>query len=105
MNLPEISERVRRQAPAFRQTGVTSVFVFGSRARGDYREDSDLDLFVDYDALGKPPSYFKLIEIENQLSDELGIAVSITTKRSLHPLMRNTIEREAIRIILWLAIP
>jgi predicted nucleotidyltransferase len=41
---------------------------------------------------------FRLMQIEEDLSRDLGIPVTITTRNALHPLMRENIERDAIRV-------
>ena len=39
------------------------------------------------------------MQIEEALSKTLGVPVTITTRNALHPLMRDSIEREAIRVM------
>jgi uncharacterized protein len=84
---------------ALRENGATALFIFGSRARGTERPDSDLDLFIDYDPTGKIPNMFRLMQIEEKISRALGIPVTITTRTALHPLMKESIERDAVRVI------
>lgn len=72
--------------------------MFGSRAVGTTRPDSDLDLFIDYDPEAKVPNVLRLMQIEEDISGALGIPVSITTRNALHPLMKRSIERDAIRV-------
>jgi predicted nucleotidyltransferase len=62
------------------------------------RPDSDLDLFIDYDAEAKIPNMLRLMQIEDEISQALAIPVTITTRNALHPLMRESIERDAIRV-------
>ncbi len=84
---------------ALRQSGATGLYIFGSRARGDYRRDSDLDLFIDYDQEAKVPNIFRLMQLEDEISERVGMPVTITTRNALHPLMKRDIEREAIRVL------
>jgi len=84
---------------ALRANGVTGLYMFGSRARRAERPDSDLDLFVDYDPGARIPNMFRLMQIEAEISRALGVPVTITTRNALHPLMKNAIERDAIRIL------
>jgi uncharacterized protein len=65
--------------------------------RGVERDDSDLDLFIDYDPAVKIPNLFRLMQIEEKISEILGIPVTITTRDALHPLMKKNIERDAVR--------
>jgi hypothetical protein len=71
---------------------VRSMEVFGSFVRGDEREDSDLDLLVTFDEV---PTLFRFVEIENYLSDELGVKVDLVMKDSLKPAIGKRILEEA----------
>ena len=99
MDRQELIERLRQHGTALRGTGATGLFLFGSRASGPARDDSDLDLFIDYDANAKVPSLLQLMQIEDDMSRALGIPVTITTRNALHPLMKDGIERDAIRVL------
>jgi uncharacterized protein len=73
--------------------GVTGIRVFGSFARGDAREDSDLDLLVD--AGHQTPPWFPgglLFDLE----PELGRRVDVAEESSLDPQIRERVRREAI---------
>jgi uncharacterized protein len=90
---------LRKYDAALRDAGATGVFIFGSRARGTHRSDSDLDLFIDYNPAVRVPKMFRLMQIEEEISKALGIPVTITTRNALHPLMKDSIERDAVRIL------
>jgi len=98
MSQAKLIEVLRNYDGALRDNGATGLFIFGSRALGTEREDSDLDLFIDYDPEQKIPNMFRLMQIEDAISQALGIPVTITTRNALHPLMRESIERDAIRV-------
>jgi uncharacterized protein len=98
MNQATLIEVLRNYDAALRETGATGLFVFGSRAVGTQRPDSNLDLFIDYDAATKIPNMFCLMQIEDEISEALGIPVTITTRNALHPLMKESIEQDAIRV-------
>ena len=88
-----LSER----ADAIRALGATSLYLFGSVARDEARETSDLDLFIDYD----PESSFNaldLVGIKIFLEDELSLPVDITTRDSLHPMLKDRIETSAMQV-------
>ncbi len=42
---------------------------------------------------------FRLMKIEEEMSGTLGVPVTITTRGALHPLMKDSIERDAIRVL------
>jgi len=73
--------------------GVTSVRVFGSFARGEAREDSDLDLLVE--AGPQTPPWFPGGFLSD-LETELGRRVDVAEEDGLHPLIRGRILEEAI---------
>lgn len=74
---------------------ASRIAVFGSRARDDAREDSDLDLLVSF-ATAK--SLFKLVAIERELSETLGLKVDLLTEAALSPHLRERI-RSQLRVI------
>lgn len=76
--------------------GATSVRVFGSRARGDARPDSDLDLLV---TVRSGTSLLDVIAMQQDLEDLLGIKVEVITEPALHPLLRDEILAEAKPLI------
>ena len=99
MDRNALIEALRRYDAALRENGATGLFIFGSRARGAHRPDSDLDLFIDYDPAESVPNIFRLMQLEEEIAETLGIAVTITTRNALHPLMRDSIERDAVRVL------
>jgi predicted nucleotidyltransferase len=73
------------------------LYLFGSAARDEARADSDLDLFIDYDPR-KKFSLVDLVGIKHFLKDSLGVAVDVTTRDSLHSMLRQDIEKSALRV-------
>ena len=98
MNKAALIEVLRIYGAALRENGATGLFIFGSRAVDMPRPDSDLDLLIDYAPEAKVPNMFSLMQIEDDISKALGIPVTITTRNALHPLMKENIERDAIRV-------
>lgn len=68
-----------------REFHVSSLGLFGSFVKGTQRQDSDLDVLVTFE---KAPSLLRLIELENQLSDRLGLKVDLVMRDSLKPWIR-----------------
>lgn len=85
------------KADAVKAMGATALYLFGSTARDQASAESDLDLFIDYD----PAQGFSLLDlagIKLFLEEELRQSVDVTTRDSLHPLLREDIQQSAIRI-------
>jgi len=72
------------------------VGVFGSYARGDEDERSDLDLLIDTE---QRVDLLTLIGIEQELSDALGLKVDLVTVRSLNPSIQHYIKKDLVRIL------
>ena len=92
----EVASLVERVLPILRRYRVRRAGVFGSYARGEARPDSDLDLLVE---LASGSSLLDLVGLEQALSDELQMKVEATTYRALHPLLRDRILQDEIRIL------
>ncbi|TWF57183.1 nucleotidyltransferase family protein [Neorhizobium alkalisoli] len=97
MKRSEAIEKLLQQADAIRALGATSLYLFGSVARDEAGPQSDLDLFIEYDP-DKKFSLIDLVGIKLFLEDELGGEVDVTTRKSLHPRLKDRIENSAIRV-------
>ncbi|WP_295584686.1 nucleotidyltransferase family protein [uncultured Lamprocystis sp.] len=78
-----------------RRFGVTSLALFGSRLRGDAREDSDIDILVAFDG---PATSERFFGVQFYLEDILGHPVDLVTEKALRAELRPHIEREAVRV-------
>ncbi|NOT00089.1 MAG: nucleotidyltransferase family protein [Phycisphaerales bacterium] len=88
-----VLETMREQVLAIaREHGATRVRVFGSVARGDATEDSDVDLLVDLD---RGRGLLDVCGITADLRELLGRRVDVVTEESLNWLLRRRILREA----------
>ncbi len=97
MTRDEAAAALSCRAKVLRDRGAQAAFVFGSTARDEAREDSDIDIFIDVD----PSRKFSLLDLagmQRYLTEELGVAIDLTTRSSLHPKLRDQIESEAVRI-------
>jgi predicted nucleotidyltransferase len=97
MSRADAVSKLLHRADAIRAMGAMALYVFGSTARDDAKDRSDLDLFIDYDPSSKFNA-FDLVGIKQFLEDELEMAVDVTTRDGLHPMLRNEIEQSAIRV-------
>lgn len=97
MRRNEAVRLLRAHAGDIRAIGATSLYLFGSTARDEAGEASDLDLFIDYDEDGDF-SAIELVRLQNYISDALEIEADVTTRDGLHPLIRDEIVAKAERV-------
>lgn len=96
MNRQTILERLNAEAPGLRRKyGVKSLTVFGSMARGDDREGSDVDILVRFE--GKA-TFDNFMGLKLDLEERLGRRVDLLTPKCLRPEIEAEIEREAIDV-------
>lgn len=74
-----------------RQNDVAKIGVFGSMARGEATDQSDIDLLVYF---SKRKSLLALVALERQLSTALGRKVDLLTEAAISPYLRDRIRRE-----------
>ena len=72
--------------------GVTKIAIFGSVSRNEQTENSDVDIFVEFNKEKK--NYDNFITLCYFLEDEIGNEVELVTKESLSPSMLSAIEKE-----------
>lgn len=82
-----------RAIPILRRYGVAKAFIFGSFARGEQRENSDIDFLIEYKPEAKR-SLFILLGLKEELQDVLQINVDIVTENALSPYIRNRVLQE-----------
>ena len=75
--------------------GVKSLALFGSLARDEAEEGSDVDLLVEFD---RPVGLFGLFELQDHLEDLLGCSVDLGTPESLKPRIRSSVLAECVRV-------
>ncbi len=79
-----------------KRLGVQHLYLFGSTARGEAREDSDVDLFFDHPegSLG----LYELMDVKAAAARILGCKADIMTRRSPHPVLWARIEASAQQV-------
>lgn len=93
INLDDIK---RKAVPILKEAGITRSSIFGSYVRGENKKDSDIDILVDFPR-GK--GLFEFVGLEIKLKEALGKEVDLVTYNSLHPLLRDKILSEQVRIL------
>ena len=78
-----------------RRFGVRGLRLFGSLARDEATESSDIDLLVDF---GGPPEFDQYMDLKFYLEDLLAGRVDLVTETGLRSRVRPYVEREAIRV-------
>ena len=94
--LNEIKQILQAQKPYLAERyGINEIGVFGSYVRGEQRPDSDLDSLIE---LTDPPriSLLGLVELEDYLSDLLGVKVQTAIKTDLKPRLKPYILEEVV---------
>ena len=88
--------KLKQHEAELKRLGVEHLYLFGSTARDEARDDSDVDLFFDHER-GKL-SLFQLMDVKEFAASILGCKAEIMTRASLHPVLREQIEASALRV-------
>jgi len=94
MILDEIKQKA---VPILRNAGIKRAGVFGSTARGDARDDSDIDFL--YEIGRRPFTLFDLSDLRDQLQEALGREVDLVSYKYIHPRLRERVLRDHIPIL------
>jgi uncharacterized protein len=96
MKRDEAVRRLKAHAADLKRLGVEHLYMFGSTARDEAREESDIDLFFDYQK-GKLGLY-ELMDVKEAAAQILGRPADIITRDSLHRTLRQNIEASALQV-------
>lgn len=96
MNREEIIAVLRDfKASAADRYGIISLGVFGSVARGEIRDDSDVDVYV----TTKTPDPFALVHMREDIAGRVKRRVDIVRYREkMNPFLKTRIEKEGVRV-------
>jgi len=83
--MPVLKERYR----------VESIEIFGSYARSESKEKSDLDLLITF---SQPYSLWDLLDVKEFLTKKLHMEVDLVPKDSIKPMIKDQIIQEAIPV-------
>ena len=96
MKRDEAISLLQQHEAELKRLGVEHLYMFGSTARGEAKDDSDVDLFFDYEK-GKL-GLFELMDVKEYAAGILGRKADIMTRDSLHKVLREKIESTAVRV-------
>ena len=99
MRRSEVIAKLKEAEPTLRATGVAALYLFGSHARDEARNGSDVDVFVDpvsHDHFG----FLQFMDAYDVIRKSIGedVEVGYSTREGLWPGVRTHIETEAVRI-------
>ncbi len=94
MTRSELLDRLRELKPWLESQGVVDLRLFGSFARDEARDDSDVDLLCQADAVFG----WNLWGIEAELADRLGRKVELIEDCTLHPIVRKRAQADLMHV-------
>ncbi len=82
--------------PILKKNDVVQAGIFGSYAHGKQKKKSDVDILIQYN---KSKSLFDLVRLEAELEKKLKKKVDLLTYKSIHPLIKERVLNEEVRIL------
>ena len=95
MRRDELLHLLGRHRTEVEQLGVKSLAFFGSVARNEAHENSDVDILVEFT---EPPGFVRFMDLKFFLEDLLGCRVDLVTREALKPRLRTRVDKEAIHV-------
>jgi uncharacterized protein len=95
MDKQDILARLRANEAALKASGVSHAALFGSRARGDNRPDSDIDIMVEI-APDRRMGVFQYVGIVHSIEDMFPLPVDVSNRIAMKSHVRPAAERDAV---------
>ncbi|ETW92808.1 MAG: hypothetical protein ETSY1_42015 [Candidatus Entotheonella factor] len=96
MTPQDIRQKLTVHEEELRQMGIASLALFGSTARGEANEASDIDLLVEFD---RTVGFFHFFRVQHRLEEILGVfKVDLIQQGAVHPMLRERILSEMIHV-------
>jgi predicted nucleotidyltransferase len=90
----DVLEKIGAHRESLKTFHVSTLWVFGSVARGEAGAESDVDLLVEFSA---PVGLFEFVRLRRLLEEILGARVDLVTPDALKPQLKQAVLREAVR--------
>ena len=97
MDRDALIKSIRKLRPALEAEGVAHIALFGSRARGDHKPTSDLDILLDV-VPGRRLSLLDVIGIQHIVSDTTGLTANATLRRSIDSELSRATEPDLVQV-------
>jgi predicted nucleotidyltransferase len=91
----EITELKQKIKPIFEEYHITGASLFGSYARGEQKQGSDIDILVNL-PIGQSFGMFRMLQMEYALEDALKLNVDLVTPDGLSPIIYENIKSTLI---------
>ena len=95
MNREEIIARLRENEPNLRKRGVAHAALFGSRARGDQRPESDTDILIEFDPAARI-TVFDYAGLKDYIAALFDGRVDVVNRDGLKPYLKPTVTNDAL---------
>jgi uncharacterized protein len=95
MNRDDIIARLRQNETALRARGVTHAALFGSRARGDDRPDSDVDIMIEVDPAARI-SVYDYVALRDYIAALFDGPVDVVSRDGLKPYLKPLAVADAV---------
>ena len=100
MSVIDIRSIIHRAEPELRAAGLSALYLFGSQARGDAGDESDIDFVFDVAAeVDETFSLLDQVRVQLNLQEMFGKKVDFIERRALRPRIRARVEAEMVRLL------
>ena len=96
-SLEQVIDTLHQHEADLKKRGVSHAAVFGSVARGEARQNSDIDVLVDLDP-NQSMGLFEYASIRLYITELLGGSVDVVHRKTLKPLLKDAILRDAVKV-------
>lgn len=96
MDRETVIRTLRAHEAELRAEGISHVYLFGSAARGEADEKSDVDLFYDYDP--DRFGFLQFMKIRELAPEIIGRPVDIMPRDGIHRRIRANVEKAAVKV-------